>query len=64
MWPHAPAKPSVVGELPTLVRVGELDAVARLAHEPWRLPVGIGEADLKPALLESYEGEQIGRAHV
>ena len=59
VWPHAPAKPSVVGELPTLVRVGELDAVARLAHEPWRLPVGIGEADLKPALLESYEGEHI-----
>ena len=59
VWPHAPAKPSVVGELPTLVRVDELDAVARLAHEPWRLPVGIGEADLKPALLESYEGEHI-----
>ena len=34
VWPHVPAKPSVVGELPTLVRVGELDAVARLAHEP------------------------------
>ena len=49
----------MVGELPALARVSELDAVATLADEPWRLPIGIAEADLGPAVLESYKKEHI-----
>lgn len=32
---------------------------SRNIHEPWRIPVGFGEQDLRPVFLEIYEGEHI-----
>lgn len=58
-WAGASRKAAVVGSLPTSVTASTLGAVASLTGEPWRIPVGIGEADLGPAHLEVYEGEHI-----
>lgn len=58
-WSGAAPKQSVVGQLPEEVTVGELDAVASLTQEPWRIPVGVRESDLEPAVLEVYEGEHL-----
>ncbi|MDF2666468.1 MAG: segregation ATPase FtsK/SpoIIIE [Microbacterium sp.] len=53
------AKAPVVGRLPDQVGITELGATAELGQEPWRLPIGIAEADLAPAFLEVYEGEHV-----
>ena len=58
-WPGHLPKPTVVGQLPERVTVAELGAVAHLGSEPWRIPVGIRESDLEPAVLEAYEGEHV-----
>jgi S-DNA-T family DNA segregation ATPase FtsK/SpoIIIE len=49
----------VVGQLPTSITVQQLGVGAHFASEPWRLPVGIRESDLEPAVLEVYEGEHV-----
>lgn len=59
LWSGWVPKVSVVGELPSLVAVGELGAAAVVLGEPWCLPVGVRESDLSPAVLESYEGEHV-----
>ncbi len=58
-WPGSGPKATVVGQLPERVAVSELGAHAQLAGEPWRIPVGIRESDLEPAMLEAYEGEHV-----
>lgn len=49
----------VIGQLPASISVSELGAHADLMHEPWRIPVGLGEQDLRPVFLEVYQGEHI-----
>jgi S-DNA-T family DNA segregation ATPase FtsK/SpoIIIE len=58
-WAGFAPKPTVVGQLPERVTVAELGVRAELAGQPWRIPVGIRESDLEPALLEAYEGEHV-----
>jgi S-DNA-T family DNA segregation ATPase FtsK/SpoIIIE len=58
-WAGFAPKPTVVGQLPELVTVSDLGVRAELGGEPWRIPVGIRESDLEPALLEAYEGEHV-----
>ncbi|WP_432477901.1 FtsK/SpoIIIE domain-containing protein [Nocardioides sp. GXQ0305] len=58
-WSGFGPKPTVVGQLPEQVTVSELGVRAELAGEPWRIPVGIRESDLEPAMLEAYEGEHV-----
>ena len=42
--------------LPQQVLVGDLPP-ADLSREPWRVPVGVRESDLGPAVLCLYEGD-------
>jgi S-DNA-T family DNA segregation ATPase FtsK/SpoIIIE len=58
-WGHPAGKPTVIGQLPDRVTPAELDAVADVTTEPWRIPVGIRESDLKPAWIAVYEGEHL-----
>jgi S-DNA-T family DNA segregation ATPase FtsK/SpoIIIE len=58
-WPGHGAKPTVVGQLPDRITVTELGALTQVTGEPWRIPVGIRESDLEPAVLEVYEGEHV-----
>lgn len=58
-WPGAGRKAPVVGSLPTSVTAATLGASPSLGGEPWRIPIGIGEAELGPAYLETYQGEHI-----
>lgn len=59
MWPEHGEKSTVVGQLPEQVTIAELGEVAEIGSEPWRIPVGVRESDLKPAMLEVYEGEHV-----
>lgn len=59
IWPTAEPKPEVIGQLLTEVKVAELGAHADVSGEPWRLPVGLGEQNLLPVYLETYQGEHI-----
>ena len=58
-WGDVAPKPRWSASCPTSVTVAELGAPAQLEAEPWRLPVGIRESDLEPAVLEVYEGEHV-----
>ncbi len=58
-WGATAAKPAVVGQLPTSVTAADLGVPAQVDREPWRLPVGLRESDLAPAVLEVYEGEHL-----
>jgi S-DNA-T family DNA segregation ATPase FtsK/SpoIIIE len=58
-WGPTTTKPTVVGRLPDFVTVSDLKPRAELTGEPWRIPVGVRESDLTPALLEVYEGEHV-----
>ena len=58
-WGPTTPKPTVVGQLPDFVTVPDLKTQAELSGEPWRIPVGVRESDLAPALLEAYEGEHV-----
>jgi S-DNA-T family DNA segregation ATPase FtsK/SpoIIIE len=49
--------PTPIGQLPTDVRLADVDAAASLDSRPWRIPIGIAESDLGPASLVVYEGE-------
>ena len=55
-WPGARPKASVVRALPDRVTVDELQP-GDATSEPWRIPIGLGSADLQTAFLELYEGE-------
>lgn len=59
MWSTAEPKSEVIGQLPDAISVDKLGAHADLSHEPWRIPVGLGEQNLRPVFLEIYEGEHI-----
>ncbi|MDO4260272.1 MAG: FtsK/SpoIIIE domain-containing protein [Actinomycetaceae bacterium] len=59
IWPDSAPKRELIGQLPSEVRIGELGTRGKVGGDPWLLPIGIAEADLEPALLESYEGEHI-----
>ena len=41
----------------SLDQLAERSAGAVLAGSPWRIPIGISEADLEPAFLTVYDGE-------
>ncbi len=56
-WADAPAKTPTIRRLPADVTLQDLGVEPHLDAEPWRLPVGLQEADLSPAFLEVYEGE-------
>lgn len=58
-WGPTALKPTVVGQLPEFVTLPDLEVRADLTREPWRIPIGIRESDLEPALLEAYEGEHV-----
>ncbi len=58
-WGPVSGKPTVVGRLPGSVTVAELGVHGELGAEPWRIPIGVRESDLAPAVLESYEGEHV-----
>ncbi|MGM1018948.1 MAG: FtsK/SpoIIIE domain-containing protein [Actinomycetota bacterium] len=58
-WGHVPAKPEAIGTLPTSVAAADLVGHTDLTGEPLRIPVGIREDTLGPALVEVYEGEHI-----
>lgn len=58
-WSDAAPKPDIAGQLPELVGPEDVAAHAHLLGEPWRVPVGIREADLGPASLEIYDGEHV-----
>lgn len=58
-WGSSSQKATVVGQLPDFITIPDLGVTARLADEPWRVPVGIRESDLETAFLEAYEGEHI-----
>ena len=55
---HPGRKTSVVRQLPETVRRSEVGE-AQLVAEPWRIPVGLRESDLEPAVLEVFEGEHV-----
>ncbi|WP_237234533.1 FtsK/SpoIIIE domain-containing protein [Rothia nasisuis] len=59
LWPDSGSKAEVIGQLPASISVSELGAHADLMHEPWRIPVGLGEQDLRPVFLEVYQGEHV-----
>jgi len=59
IWHGVAPKANAIGQLPDDVRVDELGLAPTFDGEPWRLPVGIGEDDLSPAVLEVYEGEHV-----
>jgi S-DNA-T family DNA segregation ATPase FtsK/SpoIIIE len=56
-WHGSRRKADVVGRLPEIISVADLDAPASVGGEPWQIPVGIRETDLQPQYLELYEGE-------
>ncbi|CAM5449020.1 FtsK/SpoIIIE domain-containing protein [Leifsonia shinshuensis] len=58
-WSGAQEKPEAIGVLPELVQSRDIVGQADFTAEPYRLPVGIREDTLAPALLEVYEGEHI-----
>ncbi|WP_434995859.1 FtsK/SpoIIIE domain-containing protein [Arthrobacter sp. Ld5] len=56
-WADAPAKSRAIRRLPADVTLQDLGVGPQLESEPWRIPLGMREADLSPAFLEVYEGE-------
>ncbi|MGL3807880.1 FtsK/SpoIIIE domain-containing protein [Paeniglutamicibacter sp. R2-26] len=58
-WPLEAPKAAAIGRLPQDLSVAEVGAAAELGAEPWRIPVGLREEDLAPALLELYDGEHV-----
>jgi DNA segregation ATPase FtsK/SpoIIIE, S-DNA-T family len=51
--------PFVIGQLPATVSLAELGVTGHLASRPWRIPIGISEADLGPAWLTAHDGEHV-----
>ena len=58
-WADAPAKAEVIGVLPENIAVRALASHLDLTQEPLRIPVGISEDTLQPAVLEVFEEEHI-----
>ncbi|WP_068212103.1 FtsK/SpoIIIE domain-containing protein, partial [Rathayibacter tanaceti] len=58
-WPDTTSKTTAIATLPQRVPVSALGLGARFDAEPWRLPIGLGEADLAPLAFELYEGEHV-----
>jgi S-DNA-T family DNA segregation ATPase FtsK/SpoIIIE len=56
-WPGASRTAPGVGLLPTLVHLHEIGARAVTSGDPWSVPVGIADSDLRPAGLTLYERE-------
>ena len=56
-WPNQAPKPKVVRELPTHVHARQVSSEARFGGEPWLIPVGLRQSDLRPATIELYENE-------
>ncbi|MCW2607286.1 MAG: putative FtsK/SpoIIIE family protein, partial [Frankiales bacterium] len=55
-WPGARRTATAVRVLPSAVALADLPR-PQVAEEPWRVPVGVRESDLGPAVLTLYEGE-------
>ncbi|HEY4557526.1 MAG TPA: FtsK/SpoIIIE domain-containing protein, partial [Enteractinococcus sp.] len=58
-WAHVAPKSDVIGTLPDNVAATRLAPHLDLTHEPFRIPVGIAEDTLEPAVLEVYEEEHV-----
>ncbi|MBL3698810.1 S-DNA-T family DNA segregation ATPase FtsK/SpoIIIE [Leucobacter luti] len=58
-WAQAPSKAHVVGDFPSVVAAPELAGSCEMSSEPKRIPVGIREDTLDPAVIELYEGEHL-----
>src|SRR5699024_3462692 len=58
-WADAPAKAEVIGVLPENIAVRALASHLDLTQEPLRIPVGISEDTLQPAVLDIFEEEHI-----
>lgn len=57
MFPSAAAKPSIVKELPIIVYASQMPTALRFDAEPWLIPIGLAERNLKPVTLQLYENE-------
>ncbi len=57
IYPEPSRRPATIGLLPVDVALDRLRAEAELDIRPWRIPVGITEAELGPGWLVVYEGE-------
>lgn len=58
-WPDTTTKTTAIATLPERVAISALGVEARFDGEPWRIPIGLGEADLAPLAFELYEGEHV-----
>lgn len=58
-WSHLPRKQDAIGVLPSNVAASQIAHLTDLSAEPHRIPVGVREDTLGPALLELYEGEHV-----
>ncbi|NWN88757.1 MAG: FHA domain-containing protein [Micrococcaceae bacterium] len=58
-WADATPKPDVIGTLPNNVAAADLADTLDLSQEPLRIPVGLSEDTLQPAVLEVFEEEHI-----
>lgn len=58
-WTGTASKRDVIGMLPENVAAADLAEHLELRHEPLRIPVGLAEDTLRPAMLEVFEEEHI-----
>lgn len=58
-WAAAPVKKEVIGTLPGNIAAADLAEQLDLSREPMRIPVGLAEDTLQPAMLEVFEEEHI-----
>lgn len=56
-WPAVTRTAPGVGQLPREITAAQLGTRARAYHEPWEIPVGIGDRELSPVSLTLYEHE-------
>ncbi len=55
-WGSVAPKPPLIRALPAQLSVAELPP-AWVTAEPWRIPIGLREADLEPGYLDLWNGE-------
>jgi DNA segregation ATPase FtsK/SpoIIIE, S-DNA-T family len=54
---RAPGGPPPIGVLPQSVPLEAVLTAARVGHEPWFVPIGIGDERLEPVGFELYQGD-------
>ena len=58
-WDHLPTKQPIIALLQDRVWVDELKGKGSVVGEPWQVPIGIAEADLRPMSVALYQGEHM-----